>query len=246
MQGAIVQIDTREPETIQAIDFEGSLCYPHVLEFGDVHITTPTGETILIERKTPSDLLGSIADNRIFKQVAGMKDITPYVYVVITGILYRSNNDKIQVGGRETGWAWSSVQGALITIQELGATIVYCKNDAEFPKAVEMIATRKRDQEKVLAPTVKARGMSDGEHMLSSLPGVGPQRAIDMMKQFPNPSWALAWLTELNTVSTVSGIGNGTKMKVRKALGLEDQQELKIFDPKVIERKRKAREVRNG
>lgn len=222
MNGCIVKIDSRgEPD----IKFDGALCFTTPLDYGDLEITTPAGETICIERKTPSDLLGSIADNRLFNQIAGMREKTPHVFLVITGTLYRKD-DKVQVSGRETGWVWSSVQGALMTVQELGGVIVYCKSD-EYADTIERIVGRNRG-EKIIHPAASPKFISDGEKILSSLPGIGPQRAISMLEEFSQPYQCLTWLTWMNTPATVAGIGDGTKARVRKALGLTNDQELDI------------------
>jgi ERCC4-type nuclease len=202
---------------------------------GDVLATTDTGDMIAIERKTPSDLLNSIGDKHIFKQAAGMRNQTPWAYLVVTGTLTATAADKVIADDRVTGWAWNSVQGALLEIQELGVRVVYCTSNKEYEPTVLRLCNRERCKEKVIEPTVSSRIMSPGEALLCSLPGVGWERASKLLNEFDNNSAdAISWLTwqnyNVNGVNVeIAGIGNGVKAGVRKALGLRDGYVLDVF-----------------
>lgn len=216
-------IDSREPDSIKSIRFDGALTTVSKLDYGDMWVSTDDGQLLCVERKTPSDLLGSIKDKRIFQQCAGMRDKTPWAYVVVTGTLNCDNEGKVIANGRKTGWQWSSVQGALLSVQELGVNIAYSQNDSEYPYTIKNIANRSRSTEKLLQPTVQPRLMSPGEIVLSSLPGIGEDKAKLLLDEFNGcAADAIAWLTWLDTTYTVAGVSTGTKQKVRSALGLTD------------------------
>jgi ERCC4-type nuclease len=202
------------------------------LEFGDLWGTCDDGELLCIERKTPTDLLGSIKDGRVFQQCAGIRRQTPWAYVVITGALAYDHSGKVIADDRQTGWAWDSVQGALLSIQELGVSVVTCAGDSAYEETVLRLARREHARERVLEPVAHPRIMSPAEVMLTSLPGIGFERAQLLLKEFDNrPALALSWLTWHGTVFQVAGIGEGVKQSVRKALKLADDEELSVFTP---------------
>ena len=82
---------------------------------------------------------------------------------------------------------------------------------------------------KSIQPRTKAAILSPAETILISLPGIGLQRAKDLLERFDTAGHAIQWLTWLNSVEEVGGIGDGTKHNVRKALGLGADEWLTVF-----------------
>lgn len=232
MSISVIMIDSREPAHIQRLKFGDVPTVVTALEHGDLWMSTGAGDLICVERKTPSDLLGSIKDGRVFPQVAGMRARTPWSYVVITGALIADHSGKCLADGRITGWDWSSVQGALLTIQELGVGVVHSQGDSDYEATVLRLADRKRGNEYVMQPKHDARVMTSAEVILTSLPGIGWDRAQDLMHHFHGRAGeALAWLTWMGTFGEVAGIGRGVKSQIRKALGLTEDEELFVMTP---------------
>jgi ERCC4-type nuclease len=224
-------VDSREPESIQEIDF-GVTKVVTKLDTGDLWASCSDGETILIERKTPNDLLNSIGDGRAFNQAARMRDQTKWAYVVITGTLTPLHDGHTAINGRATSWKWASVQGALLTIQEFGVNVVFAQHDNHYRDTVEMLARRSRDTDRVLSPVHDTRMMTPGEVMLTALPGIGLSRAQAILEEFDgHPAYALAYLTWMDTMWKVAGIGDGVKAGVRKALKLQDNEEIVVMTP---------------
>jgi len=234
-----VMIDSREPEWVQKLTFGGVPAAVVALECGDVWAATTDGSILVIERKTTTDLLASIKDNRIFQQAKAMREQSAWAYIVITGALIPGPDGKVIAGGRETGWDWNAVQGALLTIQEMGVSIVTCVNDAEFGATVTRLAQRGREEVRV-EPRRLAYLVGAGEAALAALPGIGPERVQTLLSYCGTPAWALTFLTDTTNGQHVTGIGDNTKRAVRKALGLEDWAELAVVERKngqPIERK---------
>lgn len=224
--------DSREPTWIQGLAFGGVPSMVTALDYGDLWLTTGDGEMLCVERKTPTDLLGSIKDNRLFSQCAGMRQRTPWAYLIVTGLLRATRDGKVIADERVTGWEWNSVAGALLTCQEMGVGVVHTTNESEYEAAVLRLANRKRGEEYIIQSKMDSRVMSHAEQVLTSLPGIGWQRAQDLLRVFDgNVGQALAWLTWLNTVGDgPAGVAGGTKAAVRKALGLTDDEELYCWD----------------
>ena len=237
-----LMIDSREPVEIQKLDF-GAPAVVTALECGDLWASCADGELLVIERKTPSDLLASIGDNRLFLQAQRMRERSKWAYIVVTGWLTPTHDNKTFVNNKLTGWNWDSVQGALLSVQEVGVRIAYCADDRHYPATVQWLARRQRAAEQVIAPVAATRIMTPGERVLTGLPGIGLERAQELLDAHLSPAHALAWLTWLDTFGEVAGIGKGIKTGVRKALGLADGQELTIWSD---EARRYARECAEG
>lgn len=230
MTATAIIIDSREPDSITGLDFGGLPKHISMLDCGDAWIATDSADAIIVERKTADDLLGSIRDGRLFAQAAAMRERSPWAYVVITTPLAH-HSGKVVADGRSTGWAWESVQGALLDVQEMGVRVLYCRDENDYADTLLRLANRKRTEEKIIPPAAPPRLMSHAEQLLTALPGVGIERAQDLLKNFPRSADALTWLTWQDTVLTVAGIGKGTKSAVRRALGLADDEELFVMTP---------------
>jgi ERCC4-type nuclease len=176
---------------------------------------------LLIERKTPSDLLNTIKQKRLFPQCQQMIEITPWSYVVITGILYRDRDGFVTVGGQgHTGWNFDAVQGALLTCQEMGIGVLTCGGDSDFEATVIRLCNRDRGTVRVKPPR-ETYLLKNGEAALAALPGIGPERVQAIMDRFSTVAGALEWLTNLDHKLEIPGVAEGIKARVKAALGLE-------------------------
>ena len=230
-----IMIDSREPEHIQQAKFGAVPTVVTALESGDLWASCDDGNLLVIERKTAGDLLSSIGDNRLLLQAQKMRERSSWCYVVVTGVLAPSHDGKTIVNGKLTGWTWASVQGALLSVQELGVQIVYCAHDNDYPQAVQMLANRRRLPQ-VLAPVNAARVMTPAERILTGAPSIGLDRAQTVLENFHgNAAQALCWLTWMNTVTEIDGIADGIKTSVRRALGLAEGEELTIWSKAATE-----------
>jgi len=199
-----------------------------VLNAGDMQIVTSDNQILVIERKTVGDLLGSIADNRLFNQAAKMRKVSSWCYIVICGALIWNDEGKIvlqrQHDHKTIKWDMAAVWGALLTVQELGVGVIFCANDDDFVPCVERLAKRERGEINI-HPARQPHILSPGETLLASLPGIGYEKVKALLDFCNTPAWALNYLTTLGK-DGVPGVGDGIKRAVRKALELEDGVEL--------------------
>jgi ERCC4-type nuclease len=217
-----VVIDSREPAWVQNLTFGGTPTAIAALEAGDLMLATDDNCILLVERKTPSDLLGSIHDGRLFAQAAAMRQVTPWSYLIITGVLYHDREGHVICNGLgATNWDWNAVQGALLTAQELGVGVIPCWSEGDYEAAVIRLANRSRGEVQV----ARRSGVlfSPGAAALIALSeGIGPKRAKAILDYCGEAAWALDWLTEPGEAIKISDIGDGIKRQVREALGLAD------------------------
>lgn len=224
-----VMLDSREPSWVQALTFGGVPTVVTVLDAGDLWASCADGSLLIVERKTPNDLLNSIRDGRLLDQMVRLRERSRWAYLVVTGALVHTQAGRVIAENRVTGWDWHAVQGALLSVQECGVQVVSCTDDGDYEPTVQRLARRDRAQVKVIEPASAPRVMTTGEVILTSLPGIGLERAQTLLAEFGGQTaWALAWLTQLKTISHVAGIGDGTKANVRHALNLEPNEELQI------------------
>lgn len=237
-----VTIDSREPDWVQALTFGDVPTLVMALPAGDVQVVTDDNQILVIERKTPEDLLSTLKADRLFPQCVKILETSRWGYIVITGIFQCSPLGKVitvQDGAsfssgdgydvrRETGWDWAALQGALLTVQEMGIGIVYVANDGEFEKAVIRLAARDRGEVRVLPPRTPDM-LGAGVALLAGLPGIGIERAKAILQYAGTPAWALTWLCEPGASERVPGIGSGTKSAVRQALQLSEDQKLSVI-----------------
>lgn len=218
-----IMVSSNEPEWVQKLNFRAPVSVTH-LDTGDLWVSTEDNALIVVERKETADLLNSIKDGRLFNQAERIRQITPYGYFVITQSVHPLPSGKTTIykanqGWQKTGWSFSAVQGALLTVQELGCHVVTCAGDGDFLPCILRLAHRSRENVPVF-PVREATVFGGGENVLASLPGIGARRATEIMKHFPNAGSALWFLTDLDDKENrIPGIGNGIKRKIVECLG---------------------------
>lgn len=222
-----VLIDQREPEWVRRLTFGGALVATTLLEHGDFQIACDDGNVLLVERKTPSDLLNSLADGRLMVQMAEMSRVTIWAYLLVTGTIVPGPDGKVIADGAPTGWNFAAVQGALLSIQEMGCFVTWGAGNADLEGALTRLARRNRQGRMPIAPARTAIPLSPGEAALAALPGIGMDRLDAIMHHAQTPARALTYLTS-SINGLIPGIGPQTRASVRKALGLADNQTFEI------------------
>ena len=162
MNGVLVTVDSNDALTVGNLQWPGALVSIAPLQYGDLIAQCPDGKSIGIERKTPRDFLDSIKDGRLLNQVAGLVGCVDFAYVVVTGWFlpdysFASTGEYVAYGGDDndvhndftsTKWQWHSLQGILLSIQELGCAVIY---DTDYHGTVERLVNRSRGDVKVAA-----------------------------------------------------------------------------------------------
>lgn len=223
-----VIIDSREPTYVQQLKFGGAPVAVTMLPAGDIWIATDDNAMLCIERKTPDDFLNSLRDDRIFGQCAALREQTQWAYLLITGLFLRGADNHV-ITGRLTGWDYNAVQGALLTIQELGVHVIHCTGDHDLEGAITRLANRDRGVVHV-PPARFNHVLSDAEAIIASLPGIGVERLNAINAVYPLNQMAYMALLALTdtdpNIWEIPGIGDGITRRIRKALGLSDGQYL--------------------
>jgi len=230
---AIITIDSREPNWIQKLDFGGLPTEVKFMEISDLKMMLDDGHTLLIERKTPEDFLGSLKSDRLFSQLARMTEdrntqqllgqpITSWPFLVITE-LFKTNNAGMIITDRGiTGWAFASVMGAILSVQEMGVFVIFCNGQNDYENCILRLGRRNRDPEMKLLPPRPANIFGPKATFLAGLPGIGiemVQKILDWSAN--NPADALIGLTDMEIKSP---IGLATRRRIRDLLCLQDDE----------------------
>lgn len=229
-----VLIDSREPSWVQKLNFGCQLHSVIELPVGDVQAVTDDGHTLLIERKTADDLLGSMKDERLFPQMARLaegrldelingKPPTQWPYLVICGPLTPNADGHIATERGQTVWLYTSVMGALLSIQEMGIFVVF---STDFEQTVISLGKRSREGVQKILPPRPGILLGPGSAILASLPGIGTERAVELMRwSNNNVAHALVGLTDPEISCP---IGEATRRRIRATLGLTDNQTIEL------------------
>lgn len=209
-------VDQREPDWIKQLKIFDTQPVISLLDAGDYWIITEDSQFLIIERKTPEDLLGSIKDGRLFEQIHRMKKQTQWCYLLITGQFTIGQNGKVWVNQRETGWNFDAVEGALLTIQELGCFVVHCKNDMDVGASIERLIKRERGLLNIGCAR-SSNILSAGETVLTALPGIGLTRMQKLLERHYTPARVLEHLSQ-------------THLPTKKALNLQDDESYIIIN----------------
>lgn len=229
--------DVYEPAWAKTLKFGGVPVVVQALEVGDYWVATDDAKILIIERKTPDDFIGSIMDQRIFHQVAHMQALRAegyWPYVIITGPIQR-NPDGTVFTTLERKFSWNAVQGAKLSIQEMGVPIIECASDNDFEDAVMRLAERTRTETVTIQPVRRPVFLGGEATLLCGLPGIGIETVGKILDYCGSAAYALSELSHLESKLKIPGIGPGMKNNIRWALGLKEDDVLVVADKSILE-----------
>jgi ERCC4-type nuclease len=178
-----------------------------------------------VQRKEIKDLIGSLDDGRLLKQVAQMQELGRRLFVV-EGRLRWTLDGQLADQRFGRGLTKKRYYRLLYTIQEKGVRVVHTDNVAE---TVEIVGwwrdwCRKEKhtslgQRSAPVSTWGRRSNKDWAcHLVSGIEGVGPELAARIVDQYGVP---FQWGIEKGELEKVKGIGKVKAAKIWKALEVE-------------------------
>jgi len=224
----MVVIDTREPDWLQGADF-GCKSTVNQLDPGDIMAFCDDGHVLLIERKTPTDFLGTLKADRLFDQCARLAETRAsgyWPYIIITGEFLLSRGGYVYCDGRDTGWTWNAVMGSLLSIQELGVYVTQCASDYDLAQAVIRLGNRQRNPEMIIPPKRNPKWIDPAGLIISSLPGIGDEKTELILNHCGTAANALSMITD--SKQFVPGVGSGLRKKIKQSLGLKDTEKIEV------------------
>lgn len=174
------------------------------LEIGDFEIEG----SVLIERKTAADFATSLVDGRLFSQASRMVQCPLRPAYIIEGNAHDWNCLNV---------TRSAIQGALISLMLIFDIPVLRSTDAAETARLACYAGRQliRARSGTHVPTrqIKAKRKSTRQRrMLQAIPGVGPDRATQLLVHFGSVRACLE--ADEDTLASIPGIGPTTARRI--------------------------------
>lgn len=210
-------------------------------EAGSDYVWYPRSQQWAIERKTVSNLLGSLADRQLVEQThRGAKQFDRYI-ILVEGEYRRSPNGKLlyhsprdprssRDGYVESKWEYSAVAGMLLALQLIGNN-VYVHNWPvlyDSPTAIASIVMQTcsepaftRERQRPDLPASAALGgelYSDALYALMALPGCGAAMAEALIAHYGSLAHAIDGIA--NDVALKDVKVNGKRLGDKRAEAL--------------------------
>ena len=230
----MIIIDRREPASLTQplVDLAKSLSIETdvaELDFGDFHLIIPErGLVVGVERKTVSDLVSSLPNGRLAKQLHGLKDLTTHTYLLVEGQLnFVDDQEKLvlRVAHKTTGWTAPSILTYLSSLHLSGIGWSHTSSTREsliwLTRFHEFLARDIGDKVDMNGTKhVKGTKTSKPRHdvaVLSQVPNVGPKTALKLLTAFGSIRTLMN--ADDATIAAVGKVGPAVVRSLRGTLG---------------------------
>jgi len=205
-------VDSREantaPKIIKGLKEQGAEISIQVLEKGDYIIS----DLCAFERKTVHDFVYTLTRRYLFEQLFKLKEVYAKPFILIEGympIIYKFS--KIQP---------SSVWGAMFALAKQGINMIHTNS---YKETIDFLYTAAKQEQIVekripaVHPVKKVETLAEAQiFFLASLPNIGREKAIALLKSYQAPLNALInvdrWLKD------VHGLGPIITKKVKQVI----------------------------
>lgn len=166
-------------------------------------------DRVAVERKTSADLVSSIMDQRLFKQVAELKRNFEKPILIIEG-----NNFYERITP-------NALRGALVSVaMDFSIPILWTRDEKETAGMVFWLARREQfdeGRELAIRGEKKERGLKQmQEFLVAGLPDVSNSRARALLKKLGTPE--RIFMASKEELREVEGIGEKIAQKIRDVL----------------------------
>jgi len=211
-------ITSNEPQKIKDL-FVGWIEMPMHFDF---MLYTNKG-TVGIERKAvPSDLIASVDDGRLRKELIAMREECDFQVIMLHGIMRFDSNSQLILGNkRRSRWTRTGIRNLRRTLEWVeGCYVEQVPNDRELVEAIEdlqyyldkgkhlSLKGRPGIQRDWILPTKVERVL----HFYDGIPGIAPVRAKALALAFPEPM--SIYEASIDNIAGVQGIGKPTAKKI--------------------------------
>lgn len=189
-----------------------------------VHVTRGKVLRVGVQRKTVDDLLASIEDNRLSKEIQQMRRLDVAVLLVEGSLRFTADGMLPRRWGR--AWTQKQIRGVLWSMMLEGIWVDYVANPTQFATYVEDLRAwvkkdRHRFGDRRNKKSVELWGTTRKDRdyatwLLQGLPGIGPEMADRIYAYFDGLPWE--WSISREELMEVEGVGEKTVEKIWKVL----------------------------
>lgn len=189
-----VIITTNEPPKVREL-FADRVEIP--MDF-DMMLYTNQGK-IGIERKDiPSDLLASVGDGRLQREIVAMRNMTDYQFVILHGRFIYRQDGTLSSAGFGRNWTKRAIRNLLRSLElvegvyveqaETNEDLVNLVNELQdyFDKAKHL--STKKARPKIQTDWLSPTRIEMVRHFYQGLPRISAVRAKQLEEKFPNPT----------------------------------------------------------
>lgn len=195
-----ITIDYREKNSLVASELVRA---GFEIEFIELKVGDFLINDIAIERKTVSDLLSSMINKRIFRQIEELQQYEKKL-LLIEGI----EEQELYSDLSERGINANAVRGFLLSVLlKHKIPILFTKDSEDTAKFLGVLANKK---EKESSLNVTKKNLTKQERMqfiLESFPGIGPKNAKKLLEEF----------------KSIKGIINASQEELEKSIGKKSE-----------------------
>ncbi len=207
-----VVVDSREASTaskiVKGLIERGVAVKTCVLEKGDYVLS----DVCAVERKTVHDFVYTLTRRYLFEQLFRLKDVYPKSLILLEGyvpIIYKYS--RIQP---------AAVWGALFNLARNGIAVI---NTTSYKETIDFLYVAARQEQIVekravtVHPFKRVDTLADAQlFFMASLPNVGREKAVAIMKSYQTPMNAL--INVEDWPETVHGLGPKISSKAKEVL----------------------------
>jgi len=208
-------VDSRESKPVQKLIASDTII--EKLEAGDL-LDTDTG--LLIELKTPPDLLASIGDGRLYSQCSRMVALSSTPVLLIHGSLLPNSKLNVVADGRHTKWNYWSVQMALVSVQTGGVNVIHVPHSLLEETVARLRDWSSKDSHREVRSSRASQGIwlkpSQTVETMSCICG-SIKRARLILSRYKTISNSL---THIDEWDEIYGVGKGTIKNAKEIMGL--------------------------
>ena len=181
--------------------------------------TCADGALLACRYMTVGEFSAQLRQNALLATCLELKLRSQWAYLLLDGVFAPMASGKTLINDRPSGYEFSAIQGALLTIQEAGVGVVYVRSETYLADCIYILAKRDRGEKRV-RPARNVLFTTPGEDLLMALPGIG-EAAKDALLSHVGSFGAGAALDALTDLSTTPpGITAKQQAEARKALAL--------------------------
>ena len=178
-----------------------------------------------VQRKELKDLIASVQDGRIAREIAQMNASIPMPLIVIEGKIQFDTNGNLMWNSWGRDFTRAQWYGMLWGMMNEGARVLFTKDINETVQFVQMYAqwtTKQRHGSLMRRPgPFNAWGKTTNEdfaiHLLEGFDGLGREKAKSIIKHFEGVP--LQWTVTEKQLVEVPGVGKVIAKKLMEALG---------------------------
>ena len=193
----------------------------------DIVILTSDGCMLSIRYVSVNTFLHGIRVGTLYSSLMYLSEISQWAYLIIRDSLAPGVAGKTLHDGASVAWPWTSVVGAMLSVQEMGIGTCNIRDYSMLDDCLIALARRDRSQRRIKPPREVLWSLP-AEDVLLALPGIGDDKADALLSHCGSAAWALTALTAPESVLP-KGIGPETCHKAREALGLQPDQYLSVL-----------------